>query len=424
MRPNKKNLQSGGKMETRYVTAEAGDYDELMDFSNYVFSHAHGPTDFPGLLPKLYRREYFMEGTHYLAREGGRIRAAVGAYPLTLNVLGEALPGRGIGMVSVHPYARSRGYMRALMGMALADMRRDGIVFSCLGGQRQRYEYFGFTPAGTRIVFECRRANIRHFLGKDASPALSLRRLNAGDAELEDVYRAHQSKAARFERDRGKFFDILSSWKNRAFVLLDENRFAGYLIYNGAENTENAENAENAENIIEEINLADSGRAAEALACFLRYFEGKDRVSVAVQPWETAKLKAFAAFAEDYHITTAYSFAVFDWRPFLSALLRLKGADDGNGGGPARPLPDREAAFRIAGGSAGSREYCFRIAVKNGGARALPDSGEGAITLDPLRAARFFFSPLSPWASPAPRQNPFLRDILPLPLFFESPDGV
>jgi predicted N-acetyltransferase YhbS len=395
-------------METQYSIAEMKDYEELMDFSNYVFSHAHSPTDFPGLLPKLYKREYFMEGIHYIAREDGRIRAAVGAYPLRLNVLEESLPGRGIGMVSVHPYARSRGYMRTLMDMALTDMRRDGIVFSCLGGQRQRYEYFGYTPTGTQIAFECRRTNIRHFLGSDFSPALSLRPLKEGDVELEDIYRIHQSKAARFERDRGKFFDILSSWKNRIFTLLDGTRFAGYMVYNDTENT------------MVEINLTDLRRMAEALACFLNYAGGKDRVSVNVQPWETAKLEAFAAFAEDYRISTAYSFAVFDWRSFLSVLLKLKSAGGGQTSGRI-PL-EWNAVFRIGGGM--PPESCFRITVQGGEARISPDSGEGAVVLDPLRAIRFFFSPLSPWTPPMPHQNPFPQSILPLPLFFETPDGV
>ncbi|MDR0642092.1 MAG: GNAT family N-acetyltransferase [Treponema sp.] len=397
-------------METWYSVAEMKDYEELMDFGNYVFSHAHGPTDFPALLPKLYKREYFMEGIHYIAREDGRIRAAVGAYPLKLKILGESLPGRGIGMVSVHPYARSRGYMRTLMDMALADMRRDGIVFSCLGGQRQRYEYFGYTPAGTRISFECRRTNIRHFLGSDFSPVFSLRPLKEGDAELEDIHRIHRSKAAHFERDRGKFFDILSSWKNRVFALLEGTLFAGYIVYNDAENT------------VAEINLSDPGRTAEALACFLNYAGGKDRVSVIVQPWETAKLGAFAAFAEDYHISTAYSFAVFDWRSFLSALLKLKSASGGQGSGCI--LPEGEAAFRIGGGNGGPKESCFRVTVRDGEARINADSGEGAVVLDPLQAIRFFFSPLSPWTPPLPHRNPLLRGILPLPLFFESPDGV
>ncbi|MDR0669640.1 MAG: GNAT family N-acetyltransferase [Treponema sp.] len=386
-------------MNVQYGLAEAGDYGELIDFCNYVFSHAHSPTDFPVLLPKLYRREYFTLGRHYTAREDGRIRAVVGAYPLCLNVLGTALAGRGIGMVSVHPYARSRGYMRTLMETALADMRRDGIVFGCLGGQRQRYEYFGFSPAGLRTVFECHRTNIRHVLGKDTPPVFSIRRLNEGDRELEDAYQIHQSKAARFERDRGKFFDILSSWKNRVFALSDKSGFAGYLVCN--------------DTAIPELNLKNPALMIHAIASFLNHLD-RDRVSVDVQPWETEKLEAFAAFAENCHTGTAQSFTVLDWQPLLAALLRLKTAS-------GQVLPDGEALFRISRGDNAAEDSCFRVSVERGRAQVSP--GTGAIVLDPLRAIRLFFS-APPWASPVIRNDPFLRGILPLPLFFESPDGV
>ncbi|MDR0399446.1 MAG: GNAT family N-acetyltransferase [Treponema sp.] len=394
-------------MNIQYVTAKREDYDDLMDFGNYVFSHARSPVDFPSLLPKLYNRERFMEGIHYLAREDGKIRAAVGAYPLTMNILGDTLPGRGIGMVSVHPYARSRGYMKVLMETALKDMVRDGIVFSCLGGLRQRYEYFGFSPAGTRIVFECRRSNIRHTQGKDFSPSLSIRQVKEGEEELTAIYEFHQSKAARIERRRENFFDILSSWKNRVFVLTEGTGFAGYLVYSGADNT------------IPEINLIDPRRMAAA-ACFFNYLDkhnDRDQLSVCVQPWEHSKIESLSAFAEDYRISTAYSFAVFDWPLFLSALLKLKA-------GSGQTLPDGEACFRVAGGNE-SADSCFRIAVRRGEPRLDTGAEAGdAIVLDPLQAIRFFFSPLSPWDSPVLRKNPFLRGILPLPLFFEDPDGV
>jgi predicted acetyltransferase len=254
-------------MKVQYGKANSEDYDEVIDFGNYVFSAARSPHDFPRLLPKLYKREYFMEGDCYLAREDGRIKAVVGTYPLTMNILGQALPGRGIGMVSVHPYARSRGYMRTLMETALADMRLgtgpEGLVFSCLGGQRQRYEYFGYTPTGTRLSFECRRANIRHTLSRGAVPAenLSIRELEAGDRELLDrIFACHQAKAARIERPREKFFDILVSWNYRAYAVLAGGDFLGYFIYDHAGET------------ICEVNLADFSRLPEFIGAFFFSF--------------------------------------------------------------------------------------------------------------------------------------------------------
>jgi predicted N-acetyltransferase YhbS len=405
-------------MTIRYDKATSEDYDEVIDLGNYVFSAASNPHDFPRLLPKLYRREYFMEGSHYLAREDGRIKAIVGAYPLTMNILGEALPGRGIGMVSVHPYARSRGYMRTLMGMALEDMRRDQVVFSYLGGQRQRYEYFGYAQGGIKAEFQCRRANIRHVLGEVPVLApeggeLSLREVGAGDRELLDrIFDLHQRKAARIERPRGKFFHILSSWNFRVYAALAGDDFFGYLVCNPSGEK------------IHEINLSDpslpgslslpASRLPELIGAFLD-LRGKsgdrDQVIVTVQPQEREKLDAFSRFAEDYTLATAYNFRIFDYSAFLPPLLRLKAQGE--------TLPEGSAVLRIAGEG-------VRISVEGGvvSVERVKENRRADIELENREAVELLFSALSPLSSPVLRKSPFLRGILPLPLFFERPDGI
>jgi predicted N-acetyltransferase YhbS len=388
-------------MAVQYTKAKGEDYDEVIDLANYVFSAARGPHDFPALLPKLYKKAYFMEGFHYLAREDGKIKAVIGAYPLAMHILGDVLPGRGIGMVSVHPYARSRGYMRALMEMALEDMRRDGVVFSCLGGQRQRYEYFGYTPAGMQVVFECRQANIRHTLGKDFLLGFSLRLLSAADGEfIEGIRLFHEAKTARLERRGEKFFDILSSWTSRVYALLEGENLAGYFICSPNGDT------------ITEINLADPSRISEAVGLFLNCpaKTGRpDRVAVIAQPHETEKLAALSRFAEDYTLSSAYSFNILDYPRMLGALLRLKAQ--------TAALADGAASVKIGGET-------LRIALSGGKASVTPAGSPPDMVLTPLGAAEFFFSSLAPLALPAIRDNPFLRSILPLPLFFESADGV
>jgi predicted N-acetyltransferase YhbS len=386
-------------MTVTYDRAAVTDYDEVIDLGNYVFSAAHAPHDFPLLLPKLFRREYFMEGIHYLAREDGRIKAVVGAYPLTLNILGEKLFGRGVGMVAVHPYARSRGYMKALMGNLLEDLRKDGMAFSCLGGQRQRYEYFGYARTGTRIVFECRAVNVRHTLGRNFSSGLSLRHIVAEDRELLDGIAAfHESKIARIERSREKFFPILSSWKSHVYALMEGGALAGYLISSAGGGD------------ISEINLKDPSRMAEAVGLFLNRPEGTgDQVNVTVQPHETAKLAALSRFAEACLVTSAYNFNVLDWPRFLAPLLNLKAQ--------TAALSSGSAVFKIG-------DQCLRIAVTNGSPSISPVSAAPDITLTSREAAGFFFSHLAPEVSPASRENPFLRSLLPLPLFFENTDGV
>jgi hypothetical protein len=288
------------------------------------------------------------------------------------------------------------------MEMALEDMRRDGMVFSCLGGQRQRYEYFGYTPAGTRLVFECRKANVRHTLGQDFTPGFSLRELGPADGELlERIRLFHESKIARLERKGERLFDILSSWKSRIYALLEGETFGGYLI------------SDSGGGEIIEINLGDLSRLPEALGLFLNAPDktGRpDRVSVAAQPHEREKLAVLSRFAEDYTLSTAYSFNIFDYPRMLGALLNLKAQ--------SYSLADGAAVLRIEGGQS------LRIAVSGGKASVTPVDSPPDILLSHPEAAEFFFSYMGTLVSPHIRDNPFLRSLLPLPLFFESLDGV
>jgi predicted N-acetyltransferase YhbS len=394
-------------MSVQFEKAKPEDYDDVIDFGNYVFSQAHVPHDFPALLPKLYKREYFMDGLHYIAREDGRIKAAAGSYPLEMKVCGDTLPGRGIGMVSVHPYCRSRGFMKVLMDMALEDMKNDGMVFSCLGGQRQRYEYFGYTPAGLVWDFHCGAATIRHTLGRDFTTSLSLRQVHNGDRELPDyIYGIHESKPLRMLRRKDRFFDIISSWESLVFVVEEASSVgslpAGYLL------------CQPKGRLIHEINLKDYSRTAEVIGLFLQARNGSspDTASVTVRanPQETEKIAALSRFAEHYSLNPSCSFTVFDYRRFLPPFLKLKSS--------IRTLPGGTFTVQIEGGPR------LALAVSKG-ETTLSETGAGAdLSLKPMEAMRFFFSADHAAGSGAIAGNPFLQSLLPLPLSLETADGV
>jgi predicted N-acetyltransferase YhbS len=393
-------------MDVQFEKARPEDYEDLIDFGNFVFSQAHSPHDFPAFLPKLYRREYFMDGIHYLAREGGRIKAAVGAYPLDWEFgPSGSLPGRGIGMVSVHPYSRSKGYMKTLMNMALEDMRRDGIVWSCLGGQRQRYEYFGYTSTGSAYTFNCDEANIRHTLGPDWKSGLSLRLLSPGDgAFLDRIEALHRAKPSRIRRSRDRLFDILSTWRAEVYAVSEGDLFEGYLLHQGGWNGGSA---------IGEINLKNQDRFPEVLGLFLRRqreMGGQGSVRVSAGPHEGEKLAAMARFAEDCAQSPAYQFAVFDYRRFIEPFLRLRARQ--------RKLAEGSIVIQIKGGPR------LRLEVSGGEASLTESAGPPDLSLDDGEALRCFFSPLDSLSSPVIGERPFLQSLFPLPLFFEHADGV
>jgi predicted N-acetyltransferase YhbS len=393
-------------MSAEYSKADINDYEELIDFANYVFSHDHKSTDFPILLPKLYKREYFMDGTHYLCREDGKIKAAVGAYPLEMKVCSEVLRGRGIGMVSVHPYSRSKGYMKELMNRALQDMKKDGMVFSCLSGRRQRYEYFGYSPAGTLFSFECNSSNIRHTLGKNFSSSLGIKRLCPKDSALiEEIRLMHEAKpekGAGFVRRKDRFFDILVSWESSVHAILDGENFFGYFVYNEKEN------------LISEINLKDPERMAETLGLYLKSRPGNNGnlVNINAHPHETGKLKALSRFAENFTLEPAYSFNIFDYRSFLAAFVKLQCS--------LRTVEDGAFVFETGNGE----RLCIRISGGKPTVSKASPSEKAELKFSPLETTEFFFSPITPYTSSLIAGNSFLRSLLPLPLFFENADEV
>ena len=391
-------------MEVKFEKAKPEDYDDATDFGNYVFSHDDVPRDGPTLLPKIHKPEYFMEGIHYLAREGGRIKAAAGAYPVDWEFQPDIrLPGRGIGMVTVHPYSRSRGLMKELMNWLLDDIKRDGIVFAFLTGLRQRYEYFGFSLTGSIYTFVCNKYNIRHVLGSQWDTKLSLKLVGPGDkALLDKIYDFHQAKISRLHRQKDKFFDILSSWKAKTFAVTNGERFEGYFI---------SREDRTGEVIISEVNLFDYSQMPEVLGLFMRQTEGmKEPLRINAGPHEREKISALSSIAETYNQSPVSHFAIFDYLRFTEPFLKLASK--------IRNLADGSFVFQIEGGPR------LRMAVAQGVPSLKETSDPSELSLKHLEAQQFLFSPLVAETFPIIGKNTFLQSLLPLPLFFESADGI
>ena len=170
-------------------------HEELIDFLNYVFGMNGADSGFYRLLPKLYKPENRPEDYNYVVLEDGKLRAAVGAYPIELEVAGHVLRGAGIGNVAVHPFHRRKGYMKDAMGQAMEAILQSGADFAALGGQRQRYSYFGFEPAGLCGTFGLNSANLRHAL-PGAGEGYAARKIGPEDAAALAAVRRQEKQLA------------------------------------------------------------------------------------------------------------------------------------------------------------------------------------------------------------------------------------
>jgi len=145
-----------------YRRAKKEEAVELLDFINLVFSQNSRPHDFKKMFPHMYNDTYPYWNDHLVAVEDGKILGTVAICDKFYDVADMKLKCGRIEQVSVHLYHRGRGFMKTLMNMAVEDMKKSGCDYSSLGGQRQRYEYFGYSQGNSRWFFSVNATNIRH----------------------------------------------------------------------------------------------------------------------------------------------------------------------------------------------------------------------------------------------------------------------
>lgn len=291
--------------------ANTEEYEDIIDFINYVFSQDQCPHDFKKLLPKLYEEGKNYAGYHYLVKEEEKIKALVCAMPVSYRIGKSSLKACCIGMVSVHPYARSKGYMKELMSSVIEELDRQGFQYIFLGGQRQRYEYFGFEPAGIQIGLDITDANIRHcFKELDALPVRIIPLEEGGLTGK--AYSLYEKEKIRVIREKEEFYDILCTWQAKPYAVLWNAEFIGYLSLR--------QDGGIAEFLLEEADYYPYVLKA------LFSFTGKEKHSFAVSPLERDKINALMDIAESVRINTSENYRIRDWEAVIGAFLEVKAA--------------------------------------------------------------------------------------------------
>lgn len=371
-----------------YRKALPHEMPELLDLANYVFSNAHEPHDFATLLPKVYAPDApYDEAEQFVAvRDDGRIRALVALRHMVLTTPHGSLHIGFVGTVSVHPYDRGEGHMKHLMRTMREAAIAQGVDILVLGGQRQRYQYFGFEYAGYRMRFRVSKTNVRHALrDTDASGITFVDFDSATDDQKAAAVALHERKAVRIERDRSRFGVVLHSWHSDASVVLDGGRMIGYTAGNGME-----------------ITLEDDGQLLRVIKTMMA--ERKlDELTVDVQPWDHARIDILASLAEGWVLTSPDMACVLNWAHVLPVLLNLRGM--------VTPLLDGRCVLDIDG-----RRYL--LAVGGGQVQAGLTDEPANLTLTNMEAQQLLFG-----LQGMLNLHPQLLNWLPLPMDVPATDG-
>lgn len=267
-------------------------------------------TRFLTLLPKLYKEQYNPAEHNLILREDGVIKAAVGCYPINVTAAGRKLRIMGIGNVAVTKDCRRKGYMIELMNMALEKMIAEGYDYSLLGGQRQRYEYFGYVPAGSGINFTINKGNISRIRNGNTETEFIAGLLEESDTEaIAKIKALYDKMPFRAERKEEEMFDILCSWGCKPYVVYCDGEFKGYFVRK--------------DGYLAEVKSEKAEDLLDIFLCIMKVAENES-VSFTAPVYDTETCDFMAKRCCGMSVCHVEQLNIFNYAKFIEAFLAIK----------------------------------------------------------------------------------------------------
>nr|WP_308628330.1 GNAT family N-acetyltransferase [uncultured Eisenbergiella sp.] len=296
---------------SEYRIAKPEERDAYIELANYVFSKAHCPHDFETLIPKVYGEGVESAFMHRVAvDEKGKLRAQIAVLPETLMAGGYPLRAGYVGTVSVHPKARGEGHMKILMEDWLKEMRKT-CDLAVLGGQRQRYEYFGFTRGGVQVKYTVTGDNIRHALKRTDIQGISFVPLREAEGAAAFVCRKNEERPFRVTREPESVLAIVETANERPLAIKKDGVLAGYLL-----------TGKDGKTIYELVTERQEDLEA-AVKAYLAY-AGVQEMEIYVPAFDKNLNRCIGRFAEYYSTEPSGMYQIFDFANVLEAYLTLK----------------------------------------------------------------------------------------------------
>ncbi|MCC7147473.1 MAG: GNAT family N-acetyltransferase [Phycisphaeraceae bacterium] len=384
-------------MSHTIIRLTAADYAELLPYLANAFGHS--PDDwFARNLPVAYRPTDECMRCNYAIRIDGKIAGVVGLFPFEQTLAGRTWRIAGIGGVSTAPWARKLGLMREIMAKVVADIRQDGYPISWLGGQRQRYRYWGWERAGTGIQIRLNRANLTHDPLWQNIPALKYEPVINDPDLLKQILALHDTQPRHCIRPLDQLFNHLFQWSCRPVYAADESgQVIAYAVIRAG--------GKGVDELV--------GRDSAATMGLLRgIIETEGDVGMSFDPMMSPAHKTIVDTAEYVSVEGTGNWQIFNWQEVLDILSNAQAQQ--------RTLAPGQVVLGIEG-----QNKPLLLSVQGNQATCQPTDRKPDLTADSPTMTRLLFGPLKPsLVMPLPPQAAVLDQWCPLPLYLGRQDGV
>lgn len=297
-------------MELFKGTGIKSDEKELIEALDEIF-FSEEDNDFMSLLPKLYKDKYNPGEHNFIIKEDGVIKAAVGCYPMDVTAGGRKLRLMGIGNVAVAKDCRRKGYMIELMNASLEKMIAEGYDYSLLGGQRQRYEHFGYVPAGSSMRFTINKGNIRRLRNGNTDTSFTAKPLSEDDTGvIAKIKEINDAMPFYVERKAEEMIDILRSWKCVPYAVYDGDEFKGYFAFNSSDS-------------FAEMNVVCVDDMLDFLLCAMQIM-GSESISFTVPVYDSKTCGYMAKICCGMALCHVDQLNILNYKNFVEAFLAIK----------------------------------------------------------------------------------------------------
>ena len=209
----------------RIVRARPSEYDRIQRFLEDVYGH--GFNYFPSAYPSVWERENTDFRNIFVIREDKKIVSLVRIFPLNTVQGGVDVDLAGIGAVSTLYSHRGKGYMGILLQHTFDEMKRQGFPLSVLGGDRHRYNNFGYENGGKVLELNVRSRGLQ----KNSVRSVSAKRYAPSDKKvLKKIMSASEKQNYRKKRTLQDFEEVYKKQGIGVYYAEEGMRFAFVVV--------------------------------------------------------------------------------------------------------------------------------------------------------------------------------------------------